>query len=156
MSPIRRLVMRRTSIHLAVALVATIGSARAETYADGARVDALIGGSTWQSCTVVKHNVKQGDYEVRCDGRPDTARVPDDPAHLRPSTTAVVADTAKTNAAIAALRAPGPDIDANLRPVTLARGGQPLWGLYLQLAPMMANAALGRTSFDQGLFTRRT
>ena len=121
-------------------------------YAPGDRVDAYLGGRDWQSCTVVKHNVRQGDYEVRCDGKPDTSRVAEDADHIRPATEAVRAAAVRTNARQAALRQPGPDIDANLRPVTLRPGGRPLSGIYLQLKPMMGNAALGRTSFDYFTF----
>jgi hypothetical protein len=131
---------------------ASIASPQAQSYADGQRVDATYSGGIWLPCTVVKHNIKQGDYEVRCDGRPDTARVPDDADHIRPATQSILAAAKVAPAKQPAAAAPRTDINANLRSITLGRGGTPLTGLYLQLTPMMGNAASGRTSFDYFYF----
>ena len=67
---------------LAIAGIGMAGAASAQTYQVGQAVDANYGGP-WIACTVVKHNVKQGDYEVSCPGRPDTFRAEDDPGHIR-------------------------------------------------------------------------
>lgn len=74
--------MMRTILILAAAVgVAT--SAQAQTYQIGQIVEANYGGP-WLVCSVVKHNEKQGDYEVSCPSRTDTFRAEDDPSHIRP------------------------------------------------------------------------
>lgn len=76
--------------------------------------------------------------------KPDASQVGED--HIRPATHATRATTAQTVAAQAALRQPGPDIDANLRPVTLQGGGKPLSGIYLQSFPTTVEVSLSLAS----------
>lgn len=80
--------MRRINgMRLAVmaSLMVLAGAADAQEYTVGQTVEANMGSGPWMVCTVVKHNVKQADYEVSCPARPtDTFRAADDADHLRP------------------------------------------------------------------------
>ena len=115
-------------------------AASAQDYAVGQTVEVNMGSGPWMVCTVIKHNVKQTDYEVSCPARPaDTFRAADDAEHLRPH-----------RAGSGALGASSARVPQNATPATVSTQTGELPRLSAAPARSASNVLLGRWRLTDG------